>query len=150
MQIGRRKLLGGLVGAVGAVLVGKTSAIAKTSSPLLIGQSVNPTTIAEVESLELPKTLVATISVDTTEFEAELDRLQKTLERLQENKAVVFPASTQLTEISRDNLPMLVADRPIFEFFPAKDSNSFVVWEQADNYTGDHFSSMSIDYKELN
>ena len=121
MQIGRRKLLGGLIGVVGAALVGKTSAIAKTSSPLLIGQPTNPTTIAEVESLELPKTLVVTISVDTTEFEAELDRLQRTLERLQKDKAVVFPASAQLIEISRDNLPMLVADRPIFKFIPANE-----------------------------
>lgn len=49
----------------------------------------------------------------------------------------IFPASADLNEIARDKLPMLVADRPIFAFFPIRDHDATLVeWEQRDNYSG--------------
>ena len=49
----------------------------------------------------------------------------------------VFPVSADLIEIARDKLPMLIADRPIFTYFPIKDHDStLVTWEQRDNYSG--------------
>jgi len=49
----------------------------------------------------------------------------------------IFPVSADLTEIARDKLPALIADRAIFNYFPPKDHDATLVeWEQRDNYTG--------------
>jgi hypothetical protein len=49
----------------------------------------------------------------------------------------IYPTSADLNEIARDKLPMLVADRPIFAYFPIRDHEATLVeWEQRDNYSG--------------
>ena len=75
MQIGRRKLLGGLAGVVGAALVGKTASVAKA----------NP-------------------SLDTTEFEQKLDWMQQSLKDLKEGKSVALPTSVTVTDHSYPSL----------------------------------------------
>lgn len=49
----------------------------------------------------------------------------------------IFPTSEELQEIAQDKLPALLAQRPIFDFFPLRDVDDAVVaWEQLDRYTG--------------
>jgi len=49
----------------------------------------------------------------------------------------VFPSSAELTKIAQLKMPRLTADRPVFDFFPMRnDDNYLVMWEQQDNYTG--------------
>jgi hypothetical protein len=48
-----------------------------------------------------------------------------------------FPTSNELREIEQDKMPRLLAERPVFEFFPVEDADSSQLsWEQEDNYIG--------------
>lgn len=50
---------------------------------------------------------------------------------------VGYPTNAELTEIQRDKMLRLVADRPIFQEFPIVTADAgLVMWEQADNMTG--------------
>jgi hypothetical protein len=49
----------------------------------------------------------------------------------------VFPDSLELRLIAQDKLPRLTADRPIFDDFPMRDVDDWIVaWEQQDSYRG--------------
>jgi hypothetical protein len=51
--------------------------------------------------------------------------------------AFVFPTSAELRAIEQEKLPRLMANRPIFDIFPARDvDDHLLVWEQMDNYLG--------------
>lgn len=49
----------------------------------------------------------------------------------------VYPTTAELKEISREKMPNLMADRPIFKVLPVTESNHhLLVWEQKDNIIG--------------
>lgn len=49
----------------------------------------------------------------------------------------IYPQNVEINEIAQDKLPNLIANRPVFDFFPIQDSDrSLVSWEQRDNYVG--------------
>jgi hypothetical protein len=48
-----------------------------------------------------------------------------------------FPTQAELQLIAQDKTPRLIANRPIFDIFPIRETrNSLIKWEQRDNYTG--------------
>lgn len=48
-----------------------------------------------------------------------------------------YPTQAELQLIAQDKLPRLIADRPIFNIFPIRETRNFLIrWEQRDNYTG--------------
>lgn len=50
---------------------------------------------------------------------------------------LLFPSSAALTEIAQQKMPRLTADRPVFDFFPQRSVDDYLVmWEQRDNFTG--------------
>jgi hypothetical protein len=50
---------------------------------------------------------------------------------------VIYPTSTELTEIAQDLMPRLEAARPTFSFFPRVTQDSWLLsWEQMDNFIG--------------
>lgn len=50
---------------------------------------------------------------------------------------VGYPTNAELTQIERDKLPRLIANRPIFNEFPIVNADAgLVMWEQLDSFTG--------------
>lgn len=49
----------------------------------------------------------------------------------------VYPDSIELREIEQDKLPRLLAARPVFDIFPIREVDDWIVaWEQMDNFQG--------------
>lgn len=49
----------------------------------------------------------------------------------------VYPSGTALQRVAQELLPRLEAARPVFDFFPIRNVDDFILqWEQADNYIG--------------
>ena len=49
----------------------------------------------------------------------------------------IFPSNAELQVVAQDKIPLLIADRPIFQVLPMVDVDAFVLaWEQKDNYVG--------------
>jgi hypothetical protein len=47
----------------------------------------------------------------------------------------VYPDSLALRLIAQDKIPRLTADRPVFDIFPMRDVDDWLIaWEQQDNY----------------
>jgi hypothetical protein len=50
---------------------------------------------------------------------------------------LVYPTNSELIEIAADKIPLLTADRAIFQIMPMRDvDTALLMWEQKDNYIG--------------